>query len=101
MGPGEVRRLRYAGWRLLPGAAVPTGPGGPACAQIPVRAGRISLADPSLLRRAHRLGLPVHVWTVNDRAEMQRLLDLGIDGLISDETTVLRDVMAARGGWPA
>jgi glycerophosphoryl diester phosphodiesterase len=41
----------------------------------------------------------VHAWTVNDPAEMERLLDLGIDGIITDEIRTLRDIMNARGLW--
>jgi glycerophosphoryl diester phosphodiesterase len=64
------------------------------CTQIPVR-----VATESYLRRAHAAGLQVHVWTVNDRELMGRLLDLGVDGIMTDETEALREVLAARGQW--
>ncbi len=64
------------------------------CAQVPAR-----VAGPPFMRRAHQLGLPVHVWTVNDRALMESLLDLGADGIITDETVALREVLTARGQW--
>jgi glycerophosphoryl diester phosphodiesterase len=64
------------------------------CAQIPV-----SVATEPLLRRAHAAGLQVHVWTVNDREIMNGLLDLGVDGIMTDETAMLRDVLTARGQW--
>jgi glycerophosphoryl diester phosphodiesterase len=64
------------------------------CAQIPVR-----MATESVLRRAHAAGLQVHVWTVNDRRAMTDLLDLGADGIMTDETGLLRDVLDARGEW--
>jgi len=64
------------------------------CAQVPAW-----MATRSFIRRAHGLGLPVHVWTVNDRTEMTCLLDLDADGIMTDETVLLRDVLAARGQW--
>ena len=64
------------------------------CAQIPVR-----VATESFLRRARAAGLQVHVWTVNDRRVMTDLLDLGVDGIMTDQTAVLRDVLEARGQW--
>ncbi len=64
------------------------------CAQIPV-----SVATESFLHRAHAAGLQVHVWTVNDRKLMTSLLDLGVDGIMTDETAVLREVLTARGQW--
>ncbi len=52
--------------------------------QIPERVGRVRLLSPSLIETAHAAGLEVHVWTVNDEAEMRRLLALGVDGLVTD-----------------
>jgi glycerophosphoryl diester phosphodiesterase len=96
MGPGEVLRLRLAAWGVLPRIAVPSGP---ACAQIPVRQGRITLAEPRLLKYAHALRLPVHVWTVNDPEEIRWLLELGVDGIVSDNIVALRAVLQERGAW--
>ena len=64
------------------------------CAQIPIR-----VATESFLRHAHAAGLQVHVWTVNDRRVMTDLLDLGVDGIMTDETAILRDVLITRGQW--
>jgi glycerophosphoryl diester phosphodiesterase len=64
------------------------------CAQVP---GRITTGQ--VVRHAHSAGLAVHVWTVNERSEMIRLLDLGVDGIMTDETVLLRDVLLARHGW--
>jgi glycerophosphoryl diester phosphodiesterase len=66
------------------------------CAQIPV-----SVATPAVLRRAHAAGLQVHVWTVNDPAVMAALLDRGADGVMTDQTGALRDLLAGRGQWRA
>ena len=96
MGPDEVRRLRAAAWRLLPRSAVP---GAAACVQVPTRWRRLPLAEPRLVACAHALGLPVQVWTVNQPDEMRRLLDLGVDGVLSDDLTALRAVLEERGAW--
>lgn len=71
-----------------------------AAAQVPTRAGRVTVPDERLIRYAHRWGVQVHVWTVNDAAQMHRLLDLGVDGIMTDRVDVLRDVYTARGLWP-
>ena len=64
------------------------------CVQVPA-----SMATESFIGRAHALGLQVHAWTVNDRPTMERLLDLGADGIMTDETVALREVLTARGQW--
>jgi glycerophosphoryl diester phosphodiesterase len=89
-GQNEIARLRFAPFRL-------SSPG--ACLQIPEVYGRIRVLTPGLLRRAHALGKQVHVWTVDEPARMHRLLDAGVDGIITDRTDLLRDVLVERGQW--
>ena len=64
------------------------------CAQLPIR-----MAVAPLIGRAHEAGLQVHVWTVNERDLMASLLDLGVDGIMTDKTELLRDVLMERGQW--
>jgi glycerophosphoryl diester phosphodiesterase len=64
------------------------------CAQVPGK-----VASASFVRRAHALGLDVHVWTINGRAEMSRLLDRGADGIMTDDIETLREVLIERGQW--
>ena len=64
------------------------------CVQVPV-----PVATQSYIGRAHQLGLQVHVWTVNDRPTMEGLLNLGVDGIMTDETVTLREVLISRGQW--
>ncbi len=67
--------------------------------QVPATAGPLTVVDERTLAAAHAAGLKVHVWTVNEPAEMTRLLDLGVDGLISDRADLLRGVLEERGQW--
>jgi len=67
------------------------------CVQVPRRSGPLRIVTPSFVDAAHRAGLPVHVWTVNDESAMHDLLDLGVDGIMTDRPRLLRDVLAARG----
>jgi glycerophosphoryl diester phosphodiesterase len=53
---------------------------------------------PEMVAAAHRHGLDVHVWTVDDRASMERLLALGVDGLMTDRPDLLAEVLAAKQG---
>lgn len=65
--------------------------------QVPVRAAGITFADPRFVARAHQLGLAVDIWTIDEPAEMHRLIDLGVDGIMTDSPSVLREVLAGRG----
>jgi glycerophosphoryl diester phosphodiesterase len=97
LGEGTCWSLSKRGaTQLAAGTLRTTGAG---AAQIPARHGRIPVATPRLIARAHRLGMHVHVWTVDDPAEMHRLLDMGVDGLMTDRPIVLKDVLTSRNAW--
>ncbi|MEZ0090095.1 glycerophosphodiester phosphodiesterase [Streptacidiphilus sp. EB129] len=59
----------------------------------------LPLVDRAFLTTAHRLGLQVHVWTVDTPTEIHALLDLGVDGIMTDRIDVLRDALIERGAW--
>ena len=96
--PNEVARLRIASFGIPVGAIAAD------CAQVPLRhflfgTLAVPVVDRAFLREAHRRGIPVQVWTVDDEAEMERLLDLGVDGIMSDQITRLKRVFVGRGLW--
>jgi glycerophosphoryl diester phosphodiesterase len=119
VGSFGVRRLQR--FRRLTGGRVPTSASPPevaayrflpsgrladlvtrgrvAALQVPRRRGRLTLVTPGLVRRAHRAGKHVHVWVVDDPDEMRELIDLGVDGIFTDRTDLLRDVLVERGLW--
>lgn len=70
-----------------------------AAMQIPRRIWILPLTTPFLVGRYHRMGLQVHVWTINTAAEMAELYDRGVDAVMSDATGVLRQVLTDRGAW--
>jgi glycerophosphoryl diester phosphodiesterase len=88
LGPVELGLLRLGLLRHPPGLA----------AQVPVKE-VITVVNRSFVERSHRLGLQVHVWTIDDAPEMERLLDLGVDGIMTDRPAVLRQVLESRGSW--
>ncbi|MDP3971776.1 MAG: glycerophosphodiester phosphodiesterase [Candidatus Nanopelagicales bacterium] len=69
--------------------------------QVPAFFRGITLVTPAFLKSAHDRGLAVHVWTVDHDEKMHRLLDLGVDGIITDRPTTLRRVLVDRGQWPS
>ena len=93
MGPRQVGRL-VAASRRLPGGTFTA-----ACVQVPVRQNRIPLVTERFLEAAHARDLPVHVWTINEAEEMGRLLDMGVDGIMTDRPDVLKAVLTERGSW--
>jgi len=95
MGPQEVARLVLGST-----TGIPINPSQHALvAQVPVRQGPIPVVTRKSITRAHQLGLQVHVWTIDDPIEIGQLLDLGVDGVMSDDTRALKDVFVARKLW--
>ena len=97
MGPLSTARLRFASWAGP--AATLFGGFVEGCAQIPVAQHGIRLVDAALVGKAHQLGLQVHVWTIDDEAEMRRLAGLGVDGIMTDDPALLRKVLVELGLW--
>jgi glycerophosphoryl diester phosphodiesterase len=99
MGPRAVATVRLA-------AATGSMPKlGADCIQVPVNQGRVRIVTERFVQAAHRAGLRVHVWTINDEPTINGLLDLSVDGIMTDRLRVLRDVFTSRGlsldGTPA
>ncbi len=105
------RRVAMSGGALAIGALVMAAPIGLTsfvgrrlahiqCVQVPVRQGPVRVVTPKFVSRCQAAGLQVHVWVVDDPAEMERLLALGVDGLMTDDAEALASVMQARGFWP-
>ena len=95
MGPLGVARVRLASL----GIPVPVAAGAAACLQVPAFIDGRPLVDERFVARAHSSSLQVHVWTVDEPGHMGRLLDMGVDGLMSDRPSVLRRVLESRGAW--
>lgn len=93
LGPRATARLLAAGR----GLGRPSFAAG--CVQVPPAYRGRPLVTERFVRAAHRSGLQVHVWTIDDRAEMERLLDLGVDGIMTDRPSVLRSTLESRGRW--
>lgn len=99
-GPGEIARLVAAS--RVPGVRRRRRRRRDApyrCVQVPVRHRNVEVVTDAFIDAVHARGCQVHVWTIDDPAEMHRLLDLGVDGLMTDRPSVLRDVLIARGDW--
>jgi glycerophosphoryl diester phosphodiesterase len=69
------------------------------CLQVPVRHLKVEIVTPAFIGVAHAVGRPVHVWTIDDPVEMHRLLDMGVDGIMTDRPSVLKQVLQERGAW--
>jgi glycerophosphoryl diester phosphodiesterase len=98
MGTKAIARLWAAG--RLP-AFVRGRLGHQRIAQVPVRQGRLTVVDKRLIAAARQRGIEVHVWTIDEADQMHELIDLGVDGIMTDKPGVLRDVLRERGLWAA
>ncbi|WP_104991891.1 glycerophosphodiester phosphodiesterase [Deinococcus sp. NW-56] len=85
--PVLLGKVGLAGLAPLPGRV----------AQVPVRAGNIEVVTPAFIRAMHARGVAVQVWTINDPAEMRRLIRMGVDGIITDRPDLLGTVLAEEG----
>ena len=95
MGPAEVARLVLRSHSRLP---IPVSQHA-LCAQVPVKQGPIPVVTRATIATARALGIHVHVWTIDDPIEIGRLLDMGVDGVMTDDTVTLKSVYQARNVW--
>lgn len=93
-GTRGVLNLRLRSW----GAPLPVRRSAVA-AQVPEEQSGVPVVDRRFIRAAHARGVQVHVWTINEADRMHRLLDLGVDGIMTDHIDTLREVMVERGVW--
>lgn len=92
-GPWEVRALKAAAMRLLPIFAIPSKA---VAVQVPEYHDGRKIVDRGFVRTAHKAGMQVHVWTINDAVTMHRLLDQGVDGIVTDDIATLQRVLRER-----
>jgi glycerophosphoryl diester phosphodiesterase len=97
VGMRTAARLRLAAWHGRPVRL----PESVAAVQVPLRGYGVTVVDARFVGYIHRLGRQVHVWTIDDAAVMHDLLELGVDGIMTDHVDVLREVYLSRGSWPA
>ena len=89
LSPRGVVALRFAAPRQRAADA----------AQVPANQGPLTVVNEKFVTKAHALGIKVHVWTIDEPVEMHRLLDLGVDGIMTDKPLLLKDVFETRGMW--
>ena len=95
VGSAGVLRFRLA-VSLRSTKAALTGLRGARALQVPERIGALRLVTPRFVEAAHQVGAEVHVWTVNEPADMTRLLDLGVDGIVTDRVDLALPLMSGR-----
>ena len=69
------------------------------CAQVPSKIKGVPFITKEFVKRAHQSGKVVHAWTINESEEIGHLLDLGVDGIMTDNLSTLKSVYLARGIW--
>jgi glycerophosphoryl diester phosphodiesterase len=96
LGPRGVAALRLSSYSPRAAGLVRMQAG---CAQVPLQLGGRALVDERFITAAHARGLQVHVWTVDTAEESTTMLDLGVDGVMTDRPAMLRELLEKRGQW--
>ncbi len=65
--------------------------------EVPIKYGRIRVVTDRFVKAAHDRNIAVHVWTINEKDEMEDLIDLGVDGIFTDNPSLLRNILVERG----
>ncbi len=94
MGPRDVTKLRLGSWVHRSGSFENI-----RAAQVPVSQGPLTIVDKSFIQAAHNADIQVHVWTIDEPDEMVRLLDLGVDGIMTDKPETLKKILLSRNAW--
>lgn len=94
MGPRDVTKLRLGSWVHRSGSFRNI-----RAAQVPVSQGPLTIVDKSFIQAAHNADIQVHVWTIDEPDEMVRLLDLGVDGIMTDKPETLKKILLSRNAW--
>jgi glycerophosphoryl diester phosphodiesterase len=96
LGPRGVAALRLSSYSPRAAGLVRIQAG---CAQVPLQLGGRALVDERFLAAAHSRDLQVHVWTVDTPEDATTMLDLGVDGVMTDRPAMVRDLLQDRGQW--
>jgi glycerophosphoryl diester phosphodiesterase len=88
MGPKEILKLLLASFGLY-NQKVPGD-----CLQVPIYHYGIKLVTKRFVKYVQNIGLKIHVWTINDENTMRKLIDLGVDGIITDRPKVLNEILS-------
>ena len=88
MGPREIFKLLLSSFGLYKKTIQGD------CLQIPIYQYGIKLVTKRFVKFVQSLGLKIHVWTINDEDTMQKLINLGVDGIITDRPKLLKDVLS-------
>ena len=89
---GEVRQFVYLSFAFLSNPVVPAYN----AMQVPIKSAGITVITPGFVANAHRRGLQIHAWTINDPDEMRMLIDMGVDGIMTDRPDLLLEILGQR-----
>lgn len=91
---GAAQSATSASWWRIPGPRM-----GVRAVQVPHRQGPLPIVTPRFIATAHTLGLAVHVWTINEAEEMRELIDMGVDGIITDRPSLAKEILIGADLW--